>query len=235
MRSTAVKKRIFLAVGVVCLVALNAVAQGVDDLFAGKLVNPKVGQWAWYDIADAQGGNKHAIRQAVVGQEKVAGKTGHWVEFELVPPAGYPVIYKMLVTGPASDPANVHRIVVKQGTEPARSVPVKEVFAKPQAAKPPRQPAGEDEIATAGGPVKAKRYTVRSGQGEVQIWVNEEVPPTGIVRVKSPDGEMVLREYGMGGSAGESALPEDGRSSDTKVSVEVGKEGKKGSRKGKRP
>jgi len=108
----------YLAGGFVALAFLCAAAQGqgvISDVFSGSLVNPKVGAWAWYDInggRTADGGviRLGAMRLAIVGEEKVRDKQGYWLEMEYVPSVGYPSVYKMLLTGPAKDPANVHKM-----------------------------------------------------------------------------------------------------------------------------
>jgi hypothetical protein len=107
-----------LAGGLVALAFLCAAAEGqgvISDVFSGSLVNPKVGAWAWYDInggLTADGGviRLGAMRLAIVGEEKVRDKQGYWLEMEYVPSVGYPSVYKMLLTGPAKDPANVHKM-----------------------------------------------------------------------------------------------------------------------------
>jgi len=41
----------------------TAGAQGiVGDVFAGKLINPEVGVFAWYDLSDANTGKKFFLR-----------------------------------------------------------------------------------------------------------------------------------------------------------------------------
>lgn len=219
-------KRLILLTAAVGL-ALSGVAkaQGVNDLFAGKLVDPKVGQWAWYDISDTSGGKKYTIRQAVVGEEPVDGKKGYWVEIELVPAAGFKTVYKMLLTGPANDPKNIHKILAKQGNDPVETVSVEKAFGtEPAKAEPNRKQLGSEDIKTAGGSVRADHYSVDSDAGPIDMWINEAVPPTGIVRVKSAHGQMALRNYGAGGKDGASAITADAASSQPKVSVSVGKD-----------
>ncbi len=206
--------------------ALPALGQGVlNDLLGGKLVNPRVGQWAWYEITDTATGGKFAIRQAVVGEEKVKGKAGFWVEFEIVPEIGYRTVYKMLLTGPARDPKNIHKVLFKTGTEPVATLTVAEGLGVGAAPDFNRKALGEEEVALSEGSVKAQRYSVPSDKGSFEVWVNESIPPTGIVRFKSPEGEMVLRSYGTGGPSSASAL--DAMSAEApapKVSVKTGKD-----------
>lgn len=199
--------------GAVAVVALflstSAPAQGVvGDLLAGKLVNPKVGQWAWYNLVASQGGKKYVIRQAIVGEEKVGRKDGYWVEFEIVPEVGYKLIYKMLLTGPASDPNNIHRVIQKNGTDPAEEVPVEPETAGDDGSKPKRQSLGMEDVVTGDGPIRAERFSVSNGDKSFDVWINEKVYPTGIVRLRSLDGEMILRNHGQGGEYAQSVIRE---------------------------
>jgi len=202
----------------------SAYGQGLNDLLSGKLLNPKVGQWAVYDLSDTSGKDKFVVRQAIVGEEKVGGKTAHWLELEIVPAVGFRTVYKMLVTGPASDPKNIHKIIVRQDPDPAETLPVDEVFAD---APPPREPSreslGPESVKTGQGPLESEHFRVAADSGPVDLWFNEKVLPAGIVRMKSADGEMILRAYGTGGDEAKSAVDEKGEAKPLKVTVQTEK------------
>ena len=188
-----------------------ASAQGVvGDLLAGKLVDPKVGQWAWYDLSSGRDSKKVVVRQAIVGEEKVARKTGYWVEFEIVPEVGYRVIYKMLLTGPASDPRNIIRVIEKTGPEPAVELDVTGAgdAESEDKAKSSREPVGDEEITTLDGVIRAEHYKVQQGGQTMDVWINDAIKPTGIVRLDSLDGRMVLRNHGVGGEYAKSVILE---------------------------
>jgi hypothetical protein len=224
----ALKYRFMIRTGAVVAVMLSistaAVAQGVvGDLLAGKLINPKVGQWAWYNLVASQGGKKYVIRQAIVGAEKVGRKDGYWVEFEIVPEVGYKLIYKMLLTGPASDPENIHRVIQKNGTDPAEEVPVEPESTADKEAKPSRHSLGLEDVVTGDGPIRAERFSVTQGSKTFDVWINEKVYPTGIVRLRSLDGEMILRNHGQGGEYAQSAIRETALSSQSPNTASSGK------------
>lgn len=196
----------------------------LQDVLAGKLVQPKAGVWAWYDLTDTTANQNYMVRLAVVGEEKVGAKTGHWLEIELVPRIGFRSIYKMLLTGPASDEANVHKIVQREGTgpiqevdfakerrekkkkdgkdEPAESTPSGEDVAK----EPERTLVGEEDISLASGPLKTQHFSCVEEGKKTDLWLSDKVPPMGLVQMKSPDGELLLRSYGEGGRDGKSAI-----------------------------
>jgi hypothetical protein len=200
----------------------SARAQGVvGDLLGGKLVNPKVGQWAWYDLLDTKGGQKYVVRQAIVGEEQVDRKTGYWVEFEIVPEVGFKAVYKMLLTGPAGDPGNVHRVIEKSGVDPAEEVRSTTSASRLDTsagdasggARAKRKSLGMEPIATLDGPVRAEHFEVVDGDRTMHLWVNEVVTPCGVVKLKVPDGEMTLRNYGAGGDFAKSVITETPRDS----------------------
>ncbi|HIJ66314.1 MAG TPA: hypothetical protein HPP77_10230 [Candidatus Hydrogenedentes bacterium] len=207
-------KRFVLLLLLGAVVGAAARAQNVvTDVLAGKLVKPKVGQWAWYDLLDNRGARLYTFRHAVVGKERVGRKTGWWIEFELVPDVGYTSVYKMLLTGPATEPKNIEKVLLKDGPEPVQDVT--------PTAQPPdddgddeekkseavtRESLGEEDVTTPAGVIRAERFVVTKGEREFEVWIDEKVRPTGIVRMVSPDGQLVLRSHGLGGENGESAL-----------------------------
>lgn len=202
------KRNILLLFALVFLLP-KAYAQGlVGDLLAGKLVDPKPGQWAWYNLVDATGGKKYVIRQAIVGEEKVNRKPGYWVEFEVIPEVGFKMVYKMLLTGPASDPKNIHRVIEKSGVDPAREVAVDAAAPANNVPESKRRSIGQDEVVTINGPVRAEHYEVTQGDQIINVWINEKINPTGIVRMQSQDGEMILRNHGEGGENAKSIVTE---------------------------
>jgi hypothetical protein len=222
-----------------------AYGQGViADVLAGNLVKPEVGAWAWYDLNAPQGNGPERIRVgtarlAIVGEETVGARKGYWLEMEYVPTVGYKFVYKVLLTGPASDPANIHKVLRREGTEKAEEVPLSkdggaaeadkanESSAGPPAAaskEPERTLLGEEDLATVGGKIHAQHFALKSDAEETEVWLNEEVRPMGVVKLKSADGDMVLRNHGVGGVDARSVMDEPAikaGNGDTGVRVDV--------------
>lgn len=203
-------KRTLVLFIVVLTLSSASSAQGiVGDLLAGKLVNPKVGQWAWYDLAAGKGEKKFVVRQAIVGEEKVGRKKGYWVEFEIVPEIGFRAVYKMLLTGPASSPENIIRVIEKNGPEPAVEIEVEHSAATTEPPKEPeRKLVAAEKVATLEGEVQAEHFEVEHAGKKMDVWINEKVNPSGIVKLKSIDGEMTLRNHGEGGEFASSVIKE---------------------------
>lgn len=190
------------------LVALSAHAQGfAGDLLAGKLIKPRVGQWSWYDLHDSKNDARYVVREAIVGEEKVGKDTGYWLEIEIVPEVGYKTVMKALLTGPASDPANIKRVILKNGLDPVQEVAVDPNAAPVDESRAKRESVGSEDVQTLSGVIRAERFKVTENGATSEVWINKEVLPTGIVRLRSANGEWILRNHGFGGQDGQSALP----------------------------
>ena len=199
----------FLAIlTLAALCPAEAGPQGIlSDVLAGKLVKPEVGQWAWYSLRDTQANRKYLLRQAIVGQEKVKRKTGIWVEVELIPDVCFPTIYKMLLTGPASDSKNIHRILLKTGGQPLVELPVeKGTLVDRKKEKTKRVSAGQVELETPAGIIETEHVIVTSASETIELWLNDKIRPMGIVRMRTSAGELMLQAYGTDGPEGESKL-----------------------------
>lgn len=193
--------RVILIVAAWACLASSSFAQGaLGDFLAGNLVKPAEGQWAWYDIAEKASGLTYSVRQAIVGSEKVGKKAGWWFEMEVVPPVGFAQVYRMLLTGPASDPQNIHKMFVEDGQSPPREIPVDRNAAEKGAMQTAEKTlVGTETVKYLKGSIEAEHYVFETPDEKLDVWINEEVAPTGIVRIASPSGDLILREYGVGG------------------------------------
>jgi len=200
---------ILLAVSAVMLCGVSVAQDVVGDVLMEKLVKPTNGAWAWYDLTDATSAQAFLMRLAIVGEERVGVKQGYWLEIEIVPIVGYRSVYKMLVTGPASDPKNLHKVLQRVGRGDVEEVPVDTDAAKEEkpAPEPERKLVGEEEVTIRDGSVlKAEHYQVSRDSQTVDIWLNDEVRPMGIVKQVTPSGEFKLRNYGVGGQDARSVI-----------------------------
>lgn len=190
------------------LSAWSACAQGLlSDIMSGALVKPEVGVYAWYEVKDLESGKKLYMRQAIVGQKEVKEKTGYYLETEVVPEIGFPIVYKMLLTGPASSVENVHEIMVREGGNPPETLPLEVLEGTQEASSnSTRTSTGMEKLATPAGDMEAEHFVLDSGGEKTEVWINEEIRPTGLVKMISPDGELLLMRHGSGGTDAESAL-----------------------------
>lgn len=186
------------------MAAVSSHAQGViSQLLSGQMVNPRVGVWAWYELTDAATGEKYFLRQAIVGEERDGKKLGQWLEVQVRPQVGFPTTYKMLLTGPASDPANIKRIYYQSGNDPIQKIEPETLEPDKPAADPQPEPVNQQTIETPNGPIVCNYYKLADG---TEFWLSDAVPPMGIVRLKSTEGELRLERFGEGGPDAATAL-----------------------------
>ncbi len=226
-RPSAFSLRLALAVLALLTVSLGARAQDVfGAVLTGSLVKPQVGAWAWYDLSDKVAKTSFIMRLAIVGSEKVGGKDGYWLEIQVVPTLGYEAVYKMLLTGPAKDPANIHKVFLREGLNSAEEVPVSGICSKEEGkakkeakggvtaeTKPAEKDeqgdkslVGTEDVKTLGGVVSAQHYVVKTAGEAVDVWLNDAVAPMGVVQLKSERGTLALRNNGVGGPNADSIL-----------------------------
>lgn len=188
-------------------IAVSCPAQGIlSDLMSGKLVNPEVGAYAWYTLKDSATGQEFYLRQAVVGAEKVKRKDGYWLETELVPRIGFSSVYKMLLTGPASDPRNVHRLLVREGDGAVQEVNLEDVERDTSRRNAPREPDGTETLSLPAGEIATEHYVIEENGNKTELWISQTIPPMGLVKMVNSEGELVLQRFGTGGKDGQSAL-----------------------------
>ncbi len=194
-----------LVFAVCCLMATPALAQSpMSQLLSGQLINPRNGVWAWYELNDTATGEKYFLRQAIVGEEREGKKAGYWLEVQVRPQVGFATTYKMLLTGPASDPANVRRIYYQAGNEPVQRIEPESLESQEPVETPQLDPLNQQTIDTPNGPIVANYYKLEDG---TEFWLSDAVPPMGIVRFKSAEGELRLQRFGEGGPDAATALP----------------------------
>jgi hypothetical protein len=189
-----------------CALGAPASAGMLEDISAGKLINPEVGVYTWYELQDKSTQGKIYLRQAIVGAEKVKRKDGFWVETEIIPQVGFPAVYKMLLTGPANDPQNIHQVILKEGEAPPEQLPLDPNASAPPAVEEQRQSTGMDRVTTAQGVIEAEHVVIIRGADKVEVWLNDSVRPLGIVKMITPEGELVLQRFGKGGPDAESRI-----------------------------
>jgi hypothetical protein len=214
------------------LVPMAASGQGMlGDVLAGKLIDPENGVYAVYDLIDESTDQRFLLRQAIVGEEMVKGEQGYWVEVEITPELGFPIVYKALLTGPANDPKNIHRIVLQQGNETPVDVPA-ESLASEEKKAPARLSKGMESLETPSGTLEAEHFVLSDlddPEVHTEVWINDDVRPMGVVRMVSANGELRLRRFGQGGPDAATAIrgtavpldaPEARPKADVKVRVE---------------
>lgn len=202
-------RAMIVAVSAFALCGASLAQDVVGDVLMEKLVKPAKGAWAWYDLSDATSQQAFVMRLAIVDEERVGTKQGYWLEIEIVPIVGYRSVYKMLVTGPVSDPKNLHKVLQRVARGDVEEVPFDKDAAKEakKAPEPDRTLVGEEDVTIKDGSVvKAQHYQLARDGETVDIWLSDEVRPMGIVKQTTPAGEFRLRNYGLGGPDARSVI-----------------------------
>ena len=71
----------------------------------------------------------------------------------------------------------------------------------------PRELAGTETFNLPGVDIEAEHYIVKDGEPPTEIWISEQVPPMGLVKMKNSEGELMLQRFGNGGKDGQTAIP----------------------------
>ncbi len=189
------------------LLSLQASAQsGMASIFSGDLVKPETGVYAWYEVSERATGKKYLVRHAVVGEENVKGKKGYWLEVEIIPQIGFPTIYKILLTGPAADPKNVHRLYIREGNNKIEEITPETSATEETPTEEKRETLGTETVTLPNNTLQVEHVKVTRGDHSIELWLSDAIPPLGIARMQSEEGEMVLQTFGKGGPDGQSKL-----------------------------
>lgn len=157
--------------------------------------NPVVGTGSVYQIERGQE-RKSEMEMAVVGEEPVDGKPGHWLEIAITDPrSGTPILMKQLVVRDG-DRMETRRSIFQMPGRPPFEMPIPPASA---AGTPPRttvdvrkeaELVGTESITTPAGTFTCEHYRIRDGKGDV--WIAQNVAPWGLVKMVSPDASMTL-------------------------------------------
>jgi len=194
----------------------------------GEVIARDQGIFAWYDLQDFQSGDTLFMRQAILGADKKNKAEGVWLETEIVPRVGFPVLYKVLIESTGDKAGRILDGQVREGYDPPRPLDLKNLDALPggDLAGGQIEVVGAESVDTPSGPVNACHVKVIKPDGKnIELWVAENVTPTGIINMRTPEGEMKLRFFGKGGADGSSAMdrpPPFESSVTTKVTTESG-------------
>lgn len=194
-RGTGVRKMMAgAALMVLCLApTAAALAQGVGiggpTPLATDLRKVPVGSWAEYTITvGAAQEMKLTSRWALVGRNADASTLEVAMEGPPLQPMGGLVVLRLaLAPDPIGSAKPVRRIVMKVGTRAPMEMPLDmpglpaQRFQKPD----PSKIVGTESIKVPGGTFNTTHYRDVSASATIETWISDEVPPLGLVRVKT--------------------------------------------------
>lgn len=167
---------------------------------------PQVGQWSTYRITDSRG-EVADLTFSVVAKEGEA----FWLELKTSQEGAVGTV-AFLVTGDPADDANIQIIRAQEEGQPALEIS-KETLVKLRTqghkafggeATPigPRvgklDPLPDESVTAAGKNLKCRHLKVVGPDQTAEVWLNEDVGPFELVRLKSGLEEVVLLGYGKG-------------------------------------
>jgi hypothetical protein len=137
------------------------------------------------------------MRVAVVGKEGEA----YWYESVIEGGKEGRIITKMLVSGDPGDANNVKRVIVKVGSEPAMEMPAQMMGQQGGQGKEKITEKGTETVKVPAGTFTARHMQHQEGTLLVDTWIHKDIPPYGMVKSQTKDGEMVLLGYGTGATS----------------------------------
>jgi hypothetical protein len=155
--------------------------QGPPMPIAVDLAKVAPGSWAEYSVTMGQL-PPMKMRLALVAKSAAGNVVESSVEGGMMAMVGK-MIMQMTLT-PGSD-ANLKKAVMQLGAADPMEMPVAMTGTKPFAKPNPKGLVGSETIKTPAGSFKTKHYRDKTPQGDkVEYWVNEGVPPFGLVKVE---------------------------------------------------
>ncbi len=154
--------------------------------------NPVIGAGAVYET-QAGNGPKNTVEYAIVGKESVNGKTGYWMEFTVSgTPMGDMVIKTLDVV--ADGKLVVSKTIMQMPDRPPMEMPSgmrgPNGGGAPADVRSESEDLGVESVTTPAGTFSCHHYRMKDGSSDT--WVNESVPPFGLVKSQTKDSTTVL-------------------------------------------
>jgi hypothetical protein len=197
--------RLVLLASVAGLIPLTAAAQGIGGGGATPLAldlkKVHVGSWAEYRMSMGEGpGPTMKARWALVGKDAQSNTLEMATEGKPLEQVGGKMLMRMiLVPDPVTSEHPVKQMVTQVGDRDPMEIPLDLPGMPPQRfEKPdPKKLVGKESVKVPAGTFKTSHYRDENANGTVDVWVTEQVPPLGMVKVvttpkagaKGPNGQ----------------------------------------------
>ncbi len=193
-----------LAMGIAVLLPAAAAAQASNNQISyGAITHAPVGSWADYRISKA-GADDVKVRYTLVARDAkhIA------IEVDSQTPVGR-VVMRMQFTPDPRDPTRwdltAARMRMPDGDIRDMPIPGQRDRARGQGAsfaKADRfgEPLGREEVLVPAGKRSAEHFRRKDELGTTEVWIDDKVPPVGMVKLLDPTGGKVeLAATGQGG------------------------------------
>lgn len=151
--------------------------------------NPVPGAGARYETRDEHGSGAFSV--AVVGETKVNGKPGYWVETRVEKGDEAGLILKQLIVREQGRPHTLRLIIQRPGQTPEEEA-LEHSPATPSSTEPKesstsgiKESLGRADITTPAGKFVCRHYRVQLGSAPGDLWISSRVTPYGLVKLTS--------------------------------------------------
>ncbi len=164
------------------------------------------GCWSIYEVKDNTTKTTFLLREAITGEELVENRKCFWLEAEVIPTVGFPSVYRFLILPEKDDKHKILKIVMREGANLPETYNGNSIQGETEKINVKKKFVKEEEIEYKTGKIKAKHYSIKTDDKELEIWTTSEIKPLGLVKLQSKDGEITLIRSGKGGAEAKSNL-----------------------------
>ena len=174
----------------------------------GQTENIQPGAWVAYRIHTVEKGQPKTLdwKMACVGEEKVDGKDGVWLEVEVEIPESdvdeaRHIITKTLIVGKPSEKQTVEKVIFQADNRPPMEMHVGKDLTDDADAQPlDFEDLGKETVTVPAGTFVCQHLRTTNEDQIIDVYVNDEVALYGMVKMQSGDEKMELQSYGAKGA-----------------------------------
>jgi len=173
---------------------------------------PIVGEYVEYRVHELDSDSVQIIKLSIVGETSCEESTDkkkkpqkcYWVEvFSRLESSGHGLLTKMLVSGDPRDPANIKKMISRIGKRSPLVMKQEDVAKMPKSIgteipKNARVKKAKEPMKVTIKTINTIVYDFRVDKLPFTVWMSKDVPVFGMAKLKSPDLEIDLTEFGKG-------------------------------------
>jgi hypothetical protein len=148
-----------------------------------------IGAWSAYDI-NLQGMQPVRQRFALVARDAATSTVEMTTEGGMMGP-GNAVVLRVVLAADLSKPDRVKKLIMQLGDNQPMELNTEAAGAQKEqfARLDPRKLVGSEKIKVPAGTIATKHYRDKTASGRTDVWVSDEAPPFGIVKLEGTVSE----------------------------------------------
>jgi hypothetical protein len=148
-----------------------------------------VGGWSAYEI-NLKGMPPLKQRFSLVGRDAATSTIELTTEGGMMG-AGNTVVLRVVLAADLSRPDRVKKLIMQLGDNPPMELNSEAAAAQKEQFAPldPRKLVGSEKVKVPAGTIATRHYRDRSASGRTDVWVSDEAPPFGIVKLEGTVSE----------------------------------------------